>query len=224
MPNGLYFYGLMRANQDLDFGPIGLEHDGKPGRVYTLRVDSIAAVVSDFEIELEVPASGEPPRPAEIQPIRKNMKPYNDVICEVMKTTTIAPMRFGHVAESAEDIKKLLVAGRANIEAQLGRIEGHVEMDLQLKWAVDNFFEYFEDLHPDLRELRHDVFGSSDGPSGIDKLELGREFDARLKAHCEEQQQRVEEMFRSSCRELAARPPKSERVVVDLAVLVQREG
>src|SRR6266540_4421912 len=105
MPNGLFFYGLMRANQDLDFGHIGLEHDGKPGRVYTLRVDSIAAVVSEFEIEFETPTSGEPRKPVKIHPRRKNLKPYDDVISEVMKTTTIAPMQFGHVAESAEDIK-----------------------------------------------------------------------------------------------------------------------
>jgi len=85
-------------------------------------------------------------------------------------------------------------------------------MGLQLKWAVDNVFEYFEDLHPDLRALRHEVFGPSHEPSGMDKLELGQEFDARLKAHCEEQRQRVEEMFRSCCRELVERPPKSEKI------------
>ena len=45
---GRYLYGLIRAGEDLDLGCIGLEHAGKPARVYTLRVESLAAVVSEY--------------------------------------------------------------------------------------------------------------------------------------------------------------------------------
>src|SRR5919198_368191 len=102
MSSGYYVYGLIRADHDVDFGCIGLEYDGEPGRVFTLRVDSVAAVVSKFEL----PSPGDFATRASVLPLLTNMKPHHDVIREVMKTTTIAPMTFGQVAEGEEEIKK----------------------------------------------------------------------------------------------------------------------
>ena len=77
---GRYLYGLIRTAKDRDFGCIGLEHEGKPARVYTARVDSVAAVVSEYGAREKV------------LPLRRNLDPHHRVIREVMKAATIAPM------------------------------------------------------------------------------------------------------------------------------------
>src|SRR5262245_24156226 len=91
-----YLYGLIRTAEDRDFGAIGIPHQRGPGRVYTLRVDSLGAVVGDLG----------PCR--KVLPLRKNLEPHWQVLREVMKTTTIVPMTFGHVARSEAEIVRAL--------------------------------------------------------------------------------------------------------------------
>lgn len=219
MTSGFYVYGLTRADQDIDFGRIGLERGGEPSRVFTVRVDSVATVVSELELPAAESSAGE-----KVLPLFANLRPYHNVLCEVMKTTTIAPMRFGHVATSKEAIEKAVLDNRARIEELLGRIDGKVEMDLQLTWAIDNVFAHMAEMDPELRELRDQVFGPSAAPSFEDRLALGEVFAERMTAHREEQRTRVEERLRSCCHEIAARTPSSEQIVVELAFLVDRQG
>jgi len=209
--SGRYVYGLMRSAEDKDYGCIGLEHEGKPARVSTLRVDSVAAVVSDYKAR------------EKILPVRKNMEPHHRVIREVMKTTTIIPMTFGHVAKSAAAVEKALREHLGEIQAELDRVDGKVEMGLKVRWDVENIFEYFIGADPDLAELRDEIFGRSQAPVPAEKIELGRRFDQRLNQERDEQTDRVVEAFRPYFSELKVNPPKDEKMVMDLAFLVERE-
>jgi gas vesicle protein GvpL/GvpF len=209
---GLYLYGLIRATQNQEFGAIGLEHDGKPGLVYTLPADSVAAVVSEFSAR------------EKLLPLRKNLDPHHKVIREVMKTTTIVPMTFGHVAKSEAEIIKALRRNRDDIQAQLDRVDGKVEMDLKVKWDVDNIFEYVVGTDPELAALRDQIFGRSSAPSQAEKLELGQLFEERLNELRETETDRVVEMFRPCTSSVKVNPPKNEKAVMNLAFLVDRDG
>lgn len=213
MPStGRYLYGLIRATEDMDFGCMGLEHDGTPARVYTLRVESLAAVVSEFSTRQKV------------LPLRKNLDPHHKVIREVMKTMTIVPMKFGHVAKNEQEIAKALRRNRDGIRAQLDQVDGKVEMGLKVKWDVDNIFEYLVGVDPELQAYRDQIFGRSSAPSQAEKIELGRMFEERLNREREEQTERVSEMFRPCCSDVKVNPPKNEKMVMDLAFLVDRAG
>ena len=209
---GRYLYGLIRATEDRDFGCIGLEHGGKPGLVYTLRLDSIAAVVSEY------------PAREKVLPLRKNLEPHHRVIREVMNTATIVPMTFGHVAESAEHVTRALRRNRTRIAAELARLDRKVEMGLKVKWDVDNIFDYFVNADPELAAFRDQIFGRSSAPTRADKIELGRMFEERLTRDREEHTERVVEMFRSCSTDVKVNPPKGEKMVMDLTFLVDRES
>ena len=208
---GCYLYGLIRSAEDRDFGSIGLMHEGKPGRVYTARVDSVAAVVSEYGAREKV------------LPLRKNLDPHNRVIREVMKSTTIVPMTFGHVAKSEDEVLKALRRNRNSIRAELERVDGKVEMTLKVKWDVDNIFEYFVAKDEGLAAFRDQIFGRSHAPSQAEKIELGHMFEERLGKEREEQTQRIVEAFESCVSELKAIPAKNEKSVMDFAFLVERE-
>lgn len=209
---GCYLYGLIRATDNLEFGDIGLEHEGKPGHVYTLREDSIAAVVT--------PYAGR----GKILPLRKNLEPHNRVIREVMRTTTIVPMTFGHVAKSEDEVRKMLRRNRADILEQLGRVDGKVEMGLKIVWSVDNIFDYFLSIDPELKALRDDIFGQTNNPSQTEKIELGRMFEQRITREREEQTELVLEMLQPWAVESKVNPPRGEKTIMDLAFLVDRQG
>ncbi|HZF11384.1 MAG TPA: GvpL/GvpF family gas vesicle protein [Thermoanaerobaculia bacterium] len=207
---GRYVYGLIRIAEDLDYGCIGLEHDGKPGRVATLRIDSVGAVVSDYAARDKV------------LPVRKNLEPHHRGIREVMKATTIIPMTFGHVAKNAAAVERTLRENRDEIEEELDRVDGKVEMGLKVQWDVDNIFEYFIGADPGLAALRDEIFGRSRAPVPAEKIELGRRFEQRLNQEREDQTDRVVEAFRPYFSELKVNPPKNEKIVMDLAFLVER--
>jgi hypothetical protein len=209
---GRYLYGLIRAKEDADFGAIGLDHDGSRGQVRTVLVDSVGAVVSDFS-------------PKErLLPLRKNIEPHNEVLKAVMRTTTVAPMTFGHVVRSEEEIRKTLRRHKAAIGAQLDRVSGAVEMGLKVKWDVDSIYDYIVGVDPELAALRDQIFGRSNAPTQNEKMELGKLFEDRLNREREEQTERVLELFKGDVREAKANVPKGEKMVMDLAFLVDRDA
>ncbi|MBI3071351.1 MAG: GvpL/GvpF family gas vesicle protein [Deltaproteobacteria bacterium] len=209
---GRYLYGLARTDKDLDFGAIGLEFAGAPGRVHTVRVDSVAAVVSPFA------------GTDKVMPLRKNLEPHHRVIREVMKTVTIAPLAFGHVAKSEDAVLSTLRRNRDNIRDGLDRVDGMVELSLKVKWDVDNIFEYFVGLDSDLAAYRDEIFGRAYAPGQPEKLELGRMFEQRLTHEREVDTDRVVEAFGPACSDVKVNPPKNEKSVMDLAFLVPRDG
>lgn len=209
---GRYLYGLIRAAERVELGPIGLEHDGRPGRVYTLPAGPIAAVVSEY------------PAREKVLPLRKHLDPHHQVIRAVMKTATIVPMTFGHVARSEAEITKALRRNRDDIQAQLDQVDGKVEMGLKVKWDVDNIFEYLVRVDPALAALRDRIFGRSSAPSQAEKIELGQMFEERLDQEREAQTDRVVDRFRPLSSDVKVNPPKHEKMVMDLAFLVDRGG
>ncbi|MBI5481158.1 MAG: GvpL/GvpF family gas vesicle protein [Deltaproteobacteria bacterium] len=210
--SGCYVYGLIRTAENKDFGCIGLEHDGRPGRVYTVSVDSVAAVVSEYAGRDKV------------LPLRRNLEPHHRVIREVMKTATIVPMSFGHVARNEAEVQRTLRRNRDSLRGELDRVDGKVEMGLKVKWDVDNIFEHFVGLDPELAAHRDELFGRSHAPTPAEKIELGQMFERRLAQEREAQTERVTEAFRAHFSEVKVNPPKHELTVMDLAFLVPREG
>ena len=209
---GCYLYGIIRDPGDKDFGPIGLEVAGKPGRVHTLSVGSVAAVISDI------------PADSNILPLRKNLDPHYRVIREVMQASTIIPVTFGHVAKNRQQVERALQHNLAEIEAELDRLDGKVEMGLKVKWDIDNIFEYMVTSDQELSERRDQIFGRSYAPSQREKLELGQMFEKHLNREREDQTDRVVEAFRPCVCGVKVNPPKSDKSVMDIAFLVDRDN
>jgi len=209
---GRYLYGLIRSDEEVEFGAIGLAHDGGPGRVRTVLVDSMGAVLSDFTVG------------GRLLPLRKNLEPHNQVLREVMRTTTVVPMTFGHVARSDEAIKKLLRLHREAIGTQLDRVAGCVEMGLKVKLDVENVYDHVVRIDPELKARRDQVFGPGAQAGQNEKMELGKLFEERLNQERDDQTDRLLEMLRGSVREAKVNPPKGEKMLMDAAFLVDRSG
>jgi hypothetical protein len=133
-------------------------------------------------------------------------------------------MTFGHVVRSEEEIRKTLRRHKAAIGAQLDRVSGAVEMGLKVKWDVDSIYDYIVGVDPELAALRDQIFGRSNAPTQNEKMELGKLFEDRLNREREEQTERVLELFKGDVREAKANVPKGEKMVMDLAFLVDRDA
>jgi hypothetical protein len=212
MSDARYLYGLIGATEEGDFGAIGVPLRDQPARVYSVVEEGVGAVVSEYA------------GPDKVRPLRKNLAPHHTVIRQVMETTTMVPMTFGHIAGSEEELRQMLRLNREAVLAELERLGGKVEMGLKVKWDVENIFEYILERDRALARFRDQIFGRSTVPCQAEKIELGRMFDERVNQEREEQAEVVAQMLGSVSAAVRVNPPKGERMVMDLAFLVDQRG
>jgi len=120
---GKYIYGFVSANEDRDFGPIGIDR----GEVRTLPYQDIAAVVSDLSfIQFD-----SLPKEA----LLHNLAVYQSVIEKAMKSHNIIPMKFGTVVQGVEELKRILKKGYGQIKSSLSAMENKIELDVAALWS-----------------------------------------------------------------------------------------
>ena len=90
---GKYVYCIIRSDQPLSFGPLGLGPE--PAEVHTIHYRDICAVVSNTPIVVQ-------------DPTRENVLAHQRVNETVMQKHTVIPMSFGTVSKTDDDIMELL--------------------------------------------------------------------------------------------------------------------
>jgi hypothetical protein len=191
-------------------GPVGLEHLGSPGLVQAVAAGPVAAVVSPFVADR---------RPA---PLRRNLEPHDRVIQDIAKTTTILPMTFGHVARGAAQVRGLLRVHAGDIGAELDRLDGMVEMDVKLRWDVENVVGHIVATDPVLAAQRDRIFHPSRPGTHADKMELGRFFAERLSARKLRLAEDLLQALSGAVVDTAVGTTRGEKEIADLAFLVPR--
>lgn len=205
--SGKYLYAIVAGETGRVWGPFGV--DG--GLVYNVSDGRIAAVISDFDA-------------MKIRPERRHIASHQEVLKTLMDETTPLPMSFGIIAQGLKAIKKILSVHHQTFTKELKHVAGRVEMGLRVTWDVPNIFEYFVLTHPELRAARDRYLGSHREPSQEDKIEVGRMFDRILNEDRETYTEKVEDVLGQCCVEIKRTPPRSEREVINLACLVERES
>lgn len=205
-----YLYAIIPGSEDRTFGSIGLFGE----MAYTISNGRIAAVVSDLNGCFNV----------KLRPERRHLSAQQEVLKCIMQEVTPLPMAFGIIADGPKSIQKILSANNKAFVEQLDRVAGKVEMGLRVTWDVPNIFEYFIQIHPELRLARDRYFGTLREPTQEDKIEVGRMFDRILNEDREAHLEKVEEILAPACVEFKNNPPRNEHEVINLACLVEREA
>ena len=209
---GRYLYGVVsldrtqHAQGSRIYGSIGVGGE----RVYTIPDGDVAAVVSDISDQ-------------KVRPQRCNLAAHQEVLKRLMEETTPLPMSFGIIADSTEEIARILSSNRDAFIEQLERVKDKVEMGLRVSWDVPNIFEYIVDTNPELRDLRDRLFRGGREPSRGEKMNLGRLFERILREERADHTAKVKEALQPRCFEIGENKPKDERQVVNLACLVGRD-
>jgi len=110
-------YGIIQEPESTRFAFSGVEGC----EVHAVTHQGLAAVVSDTELE-------------EIDPTRKNVIAHTLVQEELLKTYTLLPMGFGMIANSEEDVVRLLKKNYQGLMDELMRLAGKVEVELKVYW------------------------------------------------------------------------------------------
>lgn len=200
-----YIYAVISNAQDHSYGEVGVDgHD-----VYCIPVGRVAAVVSDLSSD-------------KIRPERSRLSAHQQVLKKIMTETTPLPMAFGTLADNPEAVRKMLSRNQHAFLVQLNRVAGKVEMGLRVTWDVSNIFEYFVNIHPELRLVRDRLLGGQREPTQEQKIEVGRMFDRLLNEDRDAYAEKVEGILAPFCAEIDRNKCRNEREVLNLACLVER--
>ena len=180
------------------------------GAVYSVRNGRVAAVVSDCARQ-------------KLRPERAHLAAHKEVLKRLMLDSTVLPMAFGTIADDVKAVRRLLSLNQEVILEQLERVAGKVEMGLRVKWDVPNIFEYFIDIHPELRAARDRLLGNQREPRQEDRIELGQLFDRILNEDREAHSEKLEEALAPCCAEIKRSPLRNVNEVANLNCLAGRD-
>jgi hypothetical protein len=202
---GEYLYAVAALGKDRTFDVAGI--DG--GAVYSVPNGRVAAVVSDCVRQ-------------KLRPERAHLAAHKEVLKRLMQESTVLPMAFGTIADDVKAVRRLLSLNQEIFLEQLERVAGKAEMGLRVKWDVPNIFEYFIDIHPELRAARDRLLGNQREPRQEDRIELGQLFDRILNDDREAHSEKLEEALAPCCAEIKRSPLRNVNEVANLNCLVGR--
>ena len=203
---GKYVYCIIRAGNQLTYGPIGLGAD--PADVYTIMRGDLAAVVSDAPLEV-------------LDPTRDHVLAHQRVNETVMKQHTVLPMSFGTVFKTHDDVVELLRSASDAFSDVLNKMEAKLEFGLKVVWDRDAIIREIEREDDDIRRVKAELLVRK-GSTYFARMQYGRLVDAALQAKSERYVADIFAALRGAS--VAARSNKliGERMILNAAFLVNR--
>ncbi len=203
---GQYLYAITALVQDRAYDVAGV--DGSPVR--SVSNGRVAAVVSDCARQ-------------KLRPERAHLAAHKEVLKRLMLDSTVLPMAFGIIADDLKAVRRMLSLNQKAFLEQLERVFGKVEIGLRVNWDVPNIFEYFIDIHPELRAARDRLLGNQREARQEDKLELGQLFDRILNDDREAHSEKLDGALAPCCAEIKRSPPRNVNEVANFKCLVARD-
>lgn len=121
---GKYIYGIIKAKQKRDFGPIGIGDRGD--LVHTLHFQDLAAIVSNSPV-------------VKYHVTRDNSIAHQQVLEVAMQEFTVLPVRFCTIAEVEEAIiEKVLKSRYQEFIDLIKDFEGKIELGVRCFWTDMN--------------------------------------------------------------------------------------
>ncbi len=204
---GMYIYAFMSSQSVVPMPESVVGIDGKPIVIET--VDGVAVAMSPIESK-------------KIRPQRKNLAAHQEVVTWLAQNCDMLPVAFGLVADDIQQVKRLMLSHSAVLSDQVARVAGHMEMAVQLRWAVPNVVQHFVERYPDLSSIRSAIANGT--ASRDEQIAAGQLLESLINAERQEYTARFTEAIRNTCKEFEVQPAKDPADVMRLACLVSRDA
>ena len=107
---------------------------------------------------------------------------HEQVNSDLMKKHDVIPMRFGMVAESAEEIRNILAKAYMQFEAALERIAGKAEFVVQVFWNEKNMLEKLLRGNIEIQKLKNEAESKGRILGFSSKMKLGKRIFEALES------------------------------------------
>lgn len=151
-----YLYGIVNESDFKIFDAIGMNGS----KVYSINLDEISAVVSDFGND-------------EIYPTRKNMATHATVQEFLMEQYTLLPAGFGVLAPE-EEISNLLKNNKKSIINEINRFSDVIEVAIKVYWDYSSEIKDIEANNKEISKIKSKIKKMSLSERQNIKIEAGK--------------------------------------------------
>jgi len=205
---GRYVYCIVRSDQPLSFGPIGIGEE--PAPVYAVRCDDLSAIVSDTPLGV-------------LDPTRDNVLAHQRVNETVMREHTVLPMSFGTMFKTRDDVTAFLKSAYRAFSDVLDKMENKLEFGLKVLWDRDAVIRDIEEHDEDIHRLKNEI-AAQKGSTYFARMQYGRLIDAALQATSERYVSEIFDRLRDVSVAARANKPIGDRMILNAAFLVSRDA
>ena len=162
---GKYIYCIIASKEAVSFGSMGL--GGRGDEVSAIVYDDIAAVVSNSPV-ISYAVS------------RENMLAHEKAIEEVMKKSTVLPVRFCTIAQDDDKVKKILEKEHDKFAELLKNMEGKKELGLRAIFKEEIIYKEISENYEDIKKLKKALLTEPPAKTYYLRVEVGRKVEAAL--------------------------------------------
>ncbi len=206
-----YLYGVISANGEPSFGPIGIGGRGDEVRAVVYR--DIAAVASPCP-----PLSFQTSDP---QQTLQRLAEHQAVLERVMAASTVLPVKFGTWVRDKAEIEAVLRGGYCNLRAALDRFDESIELDVVATWPDLAVVLKEIAADPEICKLKAEL---QQGPpvSAEQCAQLGQLVKSRLDARREKLSAEILAELNTVTEDSSVNELKDDSMIVNAAFLITR--
>lgn len=203
-----YLYCIIGTSETRNFGPAGI--GGRGDVVTTINYDDIAAVISRTAV-------------IKYDINRENLMAHQKVIEGVMKDHTVLPVRFCTVAESVEDIRRVLKKRYGEFRDLLRGMDNMVELGVKALWKdLQTVFHDIGEKEPEIRRLKEKIGTAPIDKGYADRINLGRMVQAALEARKKQEAENILGKLKQTSRKTSINKLHGDSMILNAAFLVER--
>ncbi len=207
---GKYIYGIIRHSGNLDLGSIGI--GGRKDRVYGVSHKGICAVVSNTPV-------------MQYQTRRVYLKAHQLVLEEVMKLSSVLPLRFSTIADTDNDsgIQAILERDYEQFITALDKLKNKKELGLKVI-AIDKvIYNHIIKEYDDIRLFKEKLKHMPPDQAHYQLLEIGRMVEKALEKEKERFKRQIITTLQPLATEVKVNDNYGERMVLNAAFLVEND-
>ncbi|MBI1910359.1 MAG: GvpL/GvpF family gas vesicle protein [Deltaproteobacteria bacterium] len=175
-------------------------------RLETISYREIAAVVS--------PLRASSFRPLEKEALTESILKHQEVNCRIFETRTVAPVRFGTIADGPAEVKELLQRIYLQVKAELKRLERKVELAVRASW----------DLHAVLLGAKNEILIEDSGAVDLQqRIAIGRRVFEAVDKRKKTIVNTIHNRLYPVAVDFTVGRPDGEEMIFDRSYLVERE-
>ncbi len=207
-PMSIYLYGYTLSDAPHDFEELrGVDNRS----LFLVSYGEISAIVSSYDHD-KLLVRG------------KDIFAHQQILRHLMDESSIVPLQFGLTLKDLSAVETVLQRNRDHLLSELHRVYRKVEMEIVMKYDVDDLFEHMVAKYPYLREEKAKVLNGRLVYYLGNRALKCEKFQAVLKKEKEVYASKVEEIISPWCAEFnKSRVPVGEMEVGTFNCLVNRE-
>jgi hypothetical protein len=204
----IYLYGFTLSSAPHDFEDLsGVDDRG----LFMVTCADVSAIVSSYDYDT-------------LHIRGKDIFAHQQVIRGLMDQASIIPLEFGLTLKNLPVVEDVLLKNQEHLRIELHRVFNKVEMEVALRFASNDLFEYMVGKYPFLGEEEAKVVNGRLLYSLGDRARKCEKFEHELKKEKDAYASKVDELIGPWCAEIArSRLIHSDHAVATFNCLVNRE-